>query len=250
MRQADLVGGRVRFLVDGVVGVWGLIDMETFLDQERYVQRGRAVTANLFVTRALFDRVNGFDETLSTGGDMVFTQECVRVGGRLVFAGDAVVSHPVRDGARPVLGKVWSVQRSYAYSKGRAGTQRPPLAATWRTLLPSLGVLRSRFATRIPALDHALLVRRGAQPSLGQHLRALPVIYLLIPYLGAAAQTLGWWQGRRQSGGDRVEERRRLPDRRSVDRRQAAKHPPAGSERRSGRDRRSGPRRAREIPVR
>jgi GT2 family glycosyltransferase len=250
MRYADMVGGRVRFLVDGVVGVWGLIDMETFLDQERYVQRGRAVTANLFVTRSLFDRVNGFEETLRSGGDMVFTHGCIRAGGRLAYADDAVVSHPVRDGAASVLGKVWSVQRAYAYRQGRAGTRRPPLAATWRTLLPSLGVFRSRLAARTLALDHALLTSRGAQPSLGQHLRALPLIYLLIPYLGAAAQTIGWWQGRQQSGVDRAEERRRLPDRRGVDRRQAARHPPAGSERRSGRDRRSGPRRAREIPAR
>ena len=196
MGEADIVGGMIKFHVRGRLTVWGLIDMETFLDQERNVRGGGIVTANAFVDRSLFERVGGFDDSLPTGGDIVFAHDCRRLGGRLAFAADSVVWHPPRPGARSLLHKFWAVEHTFAYRYARAGLPRPQLAATWRTLLPVPGVIRTRLRAGTPALNRAVLISKGAHPTWRDNLKALPILYLVIPFVRAAAETVGWWEGR------------------------------------------------------
>ena len=195
LEGADIVGGLVRFRLDGRPRAWGLIDMETFLDQERNVRGGGILTANVFVRRSLFEKVGGFDESLALGGDIAFAHAC-RSHGRLAFAESAVVWHPPRASGRSLLSKIWGVEYAYAYRYARDGKPRPPLAATWRTLLPVPGVVRIRLRARTLGLNHALLRSKGARPRLRDDLSALPLLYLVIPYVRAAAQTFGWWKGR------------------------------------------------------
>ena len=71
-------------------------DMVKGIPQHRYVKRGYAATANLFVRRAVFDAVGGFDATRLSGGDAEF---CRRAGSRgypIHFVADAIVQHPAR----------------------------------------------------------------------------------------------------------------------------------------------------------
>jgi len=190
VEAADVVAGLVRFSLPGRRTPWSLVDMETFLDQERTVRNGRAVTANLFVRRDLFDRVGGFEDSLPNGGDQEFVARCVRGGARLTFAPEVVVLHPPRDTARAFLGKVWRVNRVHAKRELREG--RRPSAYGIRAWLPVISVMRSRHRSgRSLRLDRRRLADSGIRPTWRDDLLALPVIYLVVPYLGAVAQLIG-----------------------------------------------------------
>lgn len=74
-----------------------LYERFTALQQRRYVEEGGfGATANLFVTRSVFDRVGGFDASLKSGGDVEWCQRAVVAGCRLRYAEDVRVSHPAR----------------------------------------------------------------------------------------------------------------------------------------------------------
>jgi glycosyltransferase involved in cell wall biosynthesis len=195
LEDADLVAGLVRFEPPERRTVWALLDMETFLDQERYVARGRAVTANLFVTRERFQAAGGFDEAIANGGDQELVARCVAGGGRLVFAPDAVVGHPARSAASAFLGKYWSVHRRHGSRESR--DRRRPDGLRLRAWVPVVSSIRGRRrAGRELVLDRKRLAASGVSPSWWDDVRAFPVRYLMLPYLAATAQVLGWWEGR------------------------------------------------------
>ena len=193
---ADLVAGSVLFTPPERKTVWALVDTETFLDQERAVRAGRAVTANLFVGRTLFEREGGFDGTLANGGDHEFVSRCVGNGARLAYAAEVVVWHPTRASARAFIGKVWTVNRRHGIRVSRRGER--PSGAGFRGWVPILQTLRNRVGAGRPlALERRRLDASGILVTTWDRARALPVIYLVVPYVGAAAQLVGWWQGRR-----------------------------------------------------
>lgn len=184
--QADLVGGLIRFAVPERRTAWTLLDIELHLDQERAVRAGNGVTANLFVRREAFDRVGGFDPSLPSHGDYDFVQRCRAGGARLAFAPEAVVWHPTRDRARPFLRKVWEIHWSFAVREKRAG-RRPRLLT--KSYLPVLGMARSRRRVGLPfRLDRRRLSANGVAPRLRDDLRALPILYLVLPYVAGAAR--------------------------------------------------------------
>ncbi len=72
-------------------------DLALAFPQEFYVKtRGYSVTANLITTRRIFDHAGPFDAKLMSGGDKEWCQRAVGQGFKLVYADDAVVSHPAR----------------------------------------------------------------------------------------------------------------------------------------------------------
>jgi len=73
-----------------------LYDLALGLPQARYVRNGYAITANLFIPRAAFDRVGPFDATRFSGGDAEFCRRAVAAGCRLTFCAEAEVMHPAR----------------------------------------------------------------------------------------------------------------------------------------------------------
>jgi glycosyltransferase involved in cell wall biosynthesis len=73
-----------------------LYDIAAGLPQQRYVTRGYAVTANLAIPRAVFDRVGLFDENRFSGGDADFCQRSLNAGCSLKFISEATVFHPAR----------------------------------------------------------------------------------------------------------------------------------------------------------
>jgi glycosyltransferase involved in cell wall biosynthesis len=193
---AEIVAGRIRFSVPRRRTVWTLLDMDSFKDHERQVDNGTAETANLFVPRELFERVVGFDDSLPEHGDFDFVARCLGTGARLAFAADAVVLHPTRNRGRPFLRAVWIYNRWYAARESRAG--RRPEALKLRSLVPLVQTYRSRRRFgRSLGPDRRWLNSNGVAPRRAETLRALPIMYLLVPYLSAAAQLQGWMDGKR-----------------------------------------------------
>jgi glycosyltransferase involved in cell wall biosynthesis len=194
--SADVIAGRVRFMVPRRRTVWTLIDIDTTKDHEREVRDGNAETANLFVRRELFERVGGFDDSIPEHGDFDFAERCVASGARLVYDPDVVVWHPTRDRARPFLRMVWIMHLWYAAREARAG--RLPEGLKLRSWVPIVQPFRSRRRRgRSFGVDRYRLAQNGVSPSVYETARALPVIYVLIPYVAGFAQLRGWWLGRR-----------------------------------------------------
>ena len=74
-----------------------LYDMMLAFPQERYVKNNRyGVTANLLTTRAVFDAVGTFDDTLKSGGDHEWGHRASAGGFSLAYAPEVRVAHPAR----------------------------------------------------------------------------------------------------------------------------------------------------------
>ena len=195
LHGSDIAAGSIRFLPPRRATVWALLDMDMFLDQERAVRAGRAVTANLFVRREIFERVGGFDGTLANHGDFDFVGRAVRAGARLRFAPDAVVWHPVREDARAFLRKVWAVNARYAARESRA--YRSPEGLKLRSWVPFVQPFRARRRAGKPVgLDRRRVTTETTQADTWANVRALPFMYVLLPYFANVAQLAGWWYGR------------------------------------------------------
>jgi glycosyltransferase involved in cell wall biosynthesis len=198
LEEADVVAGLIRHHVAERLTIWSLVDMDAFLDQERAVRAGVAVTANLFLRRELYERVPDFDESADAFGDHDFVGACVAAGARLAFSPDAVVGHPTRDDGRVFLRKFWNMHEGYGARERRLG--RRPEGLKPVALLPIVGVARARrWFGRSLGLDRRRLSGNGIRPTLPQRLAALPILYVLLPYMAAAAQ----WRGYRAARAGR-----------------------------------------------
>ena len=196
LERADAAAGGIRFVAPERPTVWTLIDVETTKDHARQVRFANAETANLFVRREVFDRVGGFDDSQPGHGDFDFAERIVAAGVQLVYAPEALVWHPTRDTARPFLRMVWEMNRSYAARVVRDG--RRPAAVKLRCWVPVVSTLRGRRRLGYPlGLDRRQLAENGFRPRLRDQLRALPLLYLFLPYVRAAAQLRGYFDGRR-----------------------------------------------------
>jgi GT2 family glycosyltransferase len=74
-----------------------LVDIAFGLDQKSNILKtGFAVTANLIVSRAAFDDVGPFDDSLKSGGDHEWCLRAVDAGKELCYVESALVRHPAR----------------------------------------------------------------------------------------------------------------------------------------------------------
>ena len=95
--RADLIGGRMIVLVEGKGAKSGAEAFEAVFafDNRSYVLKKHfSVTANLFCSRAVFDRTGPFRNGMSEDADW-----CLRAraaGYRIDYADDTIVSHPAR----------------------------------------------------------------------------------------------------------------------------------------------------------
>ena len=194
LEDADAAAGLIRFTLPERRTIWTLIDIDSTKDHERQVEQSNAETANLFVRRELFDLIGGFDDDEPGHGDFDFAIRCVEAGGKLVFARDAMVWHPTRDSGRSFLGNVWEMHRSYAAREARA--RRKPLGLKLRWWVPFVMHARWRLRSgRSLGLDKRWLGENEVPPRLRDNLRAVPLLYVLLPYLQGAAQIRGWYDG-------------------------------------------------------
>jgi GT2 family glycosyltransferase len=193
--SADVVAGRIRFAVPGRYTSWTLLDMELFKNQARQVRAGVAETANLFVRRALFRELSGFDATIAEHGDFDFVERAVTGGAKLVYAPEAVVWHPVRTQGRSLLRALWIYGCGYAERVARAGGR--PYGLRPSGWVPFVRTARARRRMGKPlGLDRAWLHENGLEPTLRDSVIGLSLIYVVEPYLRNFAHVRGWWRGR------------------------------------------------------
>ena len=91
-----LVAGPVTMQAGPNPGTWEIFDTVRGLHQEVFIRHGYAMTANLAVPRAVFDRMGGFDARRLSGGDAEFCRRARRQGHDLLLEPDACVFHPAR----------------------------------------------------------------------------------------------------------------------------------------------------------
>ena len=97
LEQGDIVGGRMTVLVEttGPLTMAEAFEKVFAFDNETYVTRKHfSVTANLFVRRVDFERVGGFRVGVSE--DQEWCLRARALGLQLIYAPDAMVSHPAR----------------------------------------------------------------------------------------------------------------------------------------------------------
>jgi glycosyltransferase involved in cell wall biosynthesis len=93
---ADLVAGAIHLELSRP-SIDHQFDRKFFLQQRRWVAEKKAgATANLFARRTVIERVGGFSEQLTSGGDFAFCKAASEAGYSLVFEPSAVVQHPTR----------------------------------------------------------------------------------------------------------------------------------------------------------
>jgi glycosyltransferase involved in cell wall biosynthesis len=95
--DVDLIAGEVRIPLPERPSAVSMVDAARHLDQERYVKLGYGVTANLWVRKAVFDELGGFNERVLSGGDVEFGSRATAAGKRLVYVPEARVDHPPRE---------------------------------------------------------------------------------------------------------------------------------------------------------
>lgn len=78
--------------------IYEFFDKAAYLNQETYANSNYAATANLVVSKNLFDRAGEFPE-FTSGGDNKFCKKCFLAGDnvRIHFVPDLKILHPARD---------------------------------------------------------------------------------------------------------------------------------------------------------
>jgi glycosyltransferase involved in cell wall biosynthesis len=174
--DVDLVAGGIRIPLPAHPSAVSLIDAARHLDQERYVRDGFGVTANLWVRRAAFDEIGGFNERILSGGDGEFGRRARAAGKRLLYVPEARVDHPPRVTAGELarkgfrLGIGGTQQSLHAHNGVRV---RPP----WQH--PRLYLPRTRLqgTERLAASGHRPGRLKRAQLLIVEHaLLTLPAI--------------------------------------------------------------------------
>jgi glycosyltransferase involved in cell wall biosynthesis len=195
LESADVAGGAIRPLLRGRATIWTKIDIDTFVDPERSIRTGGLLSGNFFIRRDLFDAVGGFDEALSRTGDFDFARRCHEADARIVFHPEAAVSHPTYDRMTPFIRKFWGVNWWSAWNETRRG--RRPYLVRLVAWVPVVLPAHSRRAMDKPlGLNTERLNSNGVPTRRLDLALALPILYLVLPYVAASAQLAGWRSGR------------------------------------------------------
>ena len=188
-RDAGLVAGAVRVVPRDAARPTAaeLYEMLHAFPQQQYVERSRfGVTANVFTRRDVVERVGAFDATLRSGGDVEFGQRVAAAGYAVVYAPDAVVTHPARATWGQLRRKLARVTRgAQTASRDRPGLRRESLVRAVRLLRPPvLTLARVATDTRLPTAGAR--ARYGLALCYARQVRAWTL--------------LRYWLGRRESG--------------------------------------------------
>lgn len=147
--EERLVAGRVDVLVDDPASVVQRYDARFNLKQAFYVREiGFGVTANLFVPRAVYDRVGGFATQLYSGGDQRFCQDVAEHGIGIHYAENAAIRHPARRRRRELVGKTVRVAKGRAYAFPKAGYYFPRILQRLPTAYQDVSFSKEPFGFR------------------------------------------------------------------------------------------------------
>jgi hypothetical protein len=173
----DMIGGAIRIPLDDRPSAVALVDAARHLDQELYYSFGFAATANMWVRRAVFEELGGFEERLLSGGDGDFGRRAKTAGKRLEYHPEVAVDHPPRERAGALIRKgyrlgIGSAQQS-RLGAGPFASFGPP----WRRPRAYLPRRRLEGLHRLEASGHAPGRFKQAQLLLVEHLfLTVPVI--------------------------------------------------------------------------
>ena len=122
--QGGLVAGRIVVTISAKPTAVELYEQATIFRQEEIITRRKyALTGNMFVPRALFDRVGLFNASLLSGGDYEWGNRASRRGVSFSFGPDAVVYHRAKTSLAPFLRRMSRVVDGLvAVEKNRQGT--------------------------------------------------------------------------------------------------------------------------------
>lgn len=155
-------GGEIRLLPAGQH--WEVAehyDRLFNLRQARYVERGYAATANLLVTRSLFERVGPFDDSLYSSGDKQWNRRAGKLGSIIRYAPELVVEHYARNSFEE------HAKKRARVAKGRFMMKNP---VRQRSVL-------SRLRYLLPSLPAALVIFRADGLSISERLALLRFDY-------------------------------------------------------------------------
>jgi glycosyltransferase involved in cell wall biosynthesis len=189
--EVDLIAGGIRIPLAERPSAVSMVDAARHLDQERYVKLGYGVTANMWVRKAVFHELGGFNQRILSGGDGEFGQRASAAGKRLAYVPDASVDHPPREAPAELIRKgfrigIGGTQQSLYGTGGRPPWQRP----------------RIYFPRRRLEGLHRLEVS-GHRPGRLKQLQLLLVeyVFLTLPVIaGSVVGSAREWR-RRSSGG-------------------------------------------------
>lgn len=134
-----LLCGPVSMTVDRQNATWyAIYDKVKGIPQKRYFKKGYAATANLVVSKRVFDEVGGFDSLRYSGGDAAFCLDAQSKNAQFLWVEDGVVDHPARSSwqeietkARRVKGGQWHASNRYYWL---LRTLFPPILEWYRFL--------------------------------------------------------------------------------------------------------------------
>jgi GT2 family glycosyltransferase len=143
-RQCGLVAGAIRVSMRDPAAPTAseLVEVLTAFPQRRFVERDRfGATANVFVSRAVFDRVGGFDPAMMSAGDVDFGERVHAAGFDVVYASDACVEHPARASMRQLCRKVVRSESGLRDLETRRARRVPGYRRKARPIVPELGLM-------------------------------------------------------------------------------------------------------------
>lgn len=166
MASAQIVGGRVD--VDYLdprnpTGVEAFERVFAF-NFKRYIQElGFSGTGNMFVSRAIFDRVGDFRDLVAE--DVDWGQRAVAAGYKFQYAPDAAVSHPARRDWNELIQK----SRKASREAFEAAIEKPYGRVWW--FLRSFALLASPFAHWVT------IVRSSKLDGQAERIRAIGILF-------------------------------------------------------------------------
>ncbi len=100
------LGGRVKlFYKSEKLSLAEIYEKGFAFNQKQYVRDGTSVTANMIASKAAFDIVGLFNDSLMSGGDMEWGWRAQASGFDIFYASDVIVNHPARDSMDEILSK-------------------------------------------------------------------------------------------------------------------------------------------------
>lgn len=113
--NAEIIAGNIQ-KHGGSNNIYALYDDLCFLNQEKMVKNNNAaVTANLVVSKVVFDKIGLFNSTMLTGGDIAFVKKATSNGFILEYTKKAIVYHKKRDTFKDIDQKLYRLSSNIKY---------------------------------------------------------------------------------------------------------------------------------------
>lgn len=135
------------------MSLYEIYDIALGLPQKRFVRYGFGVTANLFVPRAVVERIGPFEAKRFSGGDAEFCRRATRLGVPLSYLEAAVVIHPARREWHELESKIRRIKGGQI----TAGPWRRRAAYAIRAILPPVPAFCYAMAASRLSLRQRLL---------------------------------------------------------------------------------------------